>query len=92
VIVARAAELAEEHLTSGALLCSRCGPRLVHWGFGRPRTIRSHGRTTVPLRPRRVRCPDCLDTHIVVPVAFQARRADTTKVIGQAPPSEKPLS
>src|SRR6478609_3325891 len=35
-------------------------------------------------RPRRVRCTGCLDTHIVVPAAFQARRADTTAVIGQA--------
>jgi len=84
VIVARTAELAEEHLTAGAMSCPRCGGRLTRWGFGRPRTVRSHGRATVVLRPRRVRCTGCLDTHIVVPAAFQARRADTTAVIGQA--------
>jgi Domain of unknown function (DUF6431) len=84
VIVARTAELAEEHLTAGTMSCPRCGGRLTRWGYGRPRTIRSHGRATVVLRPRRVRCTDCRDTHIVLPAAFQARRADTTAVIGQA--------
>lgn len=84
MIVARTAELAEEHLTAGSLYCPRCRGRLARWGFGRTRTIRSHGRTTVALRPRRVRCTDCRDTHIVVPAAFQARRADTTAVIGEA--------
>jgi hypothetical protein len=84
VIVARTAELAEDHLSAGTMYCPRCGGPLTRWGFGRPRTIRSHGRTTVELRPRRVRYTDCLDTHIVLPAAFQARRADTTEVIGQA--------
>jgi hypothetical protein len=84
VIVARTSELAEAHLSDGTLYCPACGGRLTRWGFGRARTIRSHGHTTVELRPRRVRCTDCLDTHIVMPAAFQARRADTTEVIGQA--------
>lgn len=84
MIVARTAEMAEEHLDAGTLHCPRCAGRLTKWGFGRRRTIRSHGSTTVMLRPRRVRCSDCESTHIVVPAAFQARRADTTEVIGQA--------
>lgn len=84
MIVARTAELAEDHLDAGTLHCPQCAGRLAKWGFGRRRTIRSHGATTVTLRPRRVRCSDCESTHIVLPTAFQARRADTTEVIGQA--------
>ncbi len=37
-------------------------------------------------RPRRVRCSYCQSTHIVLPTALQARRADTTEVIGDALP------
>jgi hypothetical protein len=84
VIAAGTAELAEQHLTAGAISCPRCGARLTRWGCGRPRTIGSHRRATVALRPRCVRRTDCRDTHIVLPAAFQARRADTTAVIGQA--------
>ncbi|UQX09452.1 DUF6431 domain-containing protein [Candidatus Mycobacterium methanotrophicum] len=84
MIVTRTAELAEDHLNAGTLHCPRCAGRLAKWGFGRRRTIRSHGTATVTLRPRRVRCPDCESTHIVLPAAFQARHADTTAVIGQA--------
>jgi len=84
VIVARTAELAEEHLGAGTLSCPRRAGRLTKWGFGRRRTIGSHGTATVTLRPRRVRCSDCESTHIVLPTALQARRADTTEVIGQA--------
>jgi len=84
VIVARTAELAEEHLTAGTMCCPRCTGRLIRWGFARPRTIRSHGVATVRIAPRRVRCPECRTTHIVLPAAFQARRADTTAVIAEA--------
>lgn len=84
MIVARSAELAEDHLAAGTLHCPQCAGRLAKWGFGRRRTIRSHGSTTVTLRPRRVRCPDCESTHIVLPTALQARRADTTAVIADA--------
>lgn len=84
MIVARTAELAEEHLTAGTMRCPRCAGRLIRWGFGRARTIRSHGAATVRLAPRRVRCSRCRDTHIVLPAAFQARHADTTAVIAEA--------
>ncbi|CAN3131186.1 DUF6431 domain-containing protein [Mycobacterium sp. smrl_JER01] len=84
MIVARTAELAEEYLDADTMICSQCRGRLIRWGYGRTRTIRSHGRTTVTVRPRRVRCTDCHNTHIVLPAAFTARRADTTAVIGEA--------
>lgn len=84
MIVARTTELVEDNLAAGTLQCPRCEGRLTKWGFGRRRTIRSHGTATVTLRPRRVRCSDCESTHIVLPTAFQLRRADTTAVIGDA--------
>jgi hypothetical protein len=85
VIVARTAELAEEHLAAGTLRCPRCcGRGLLAWGYGRTRTVRSHGTTTVTVRPRRVRCSGCGSTHIVLPAALQPRRADTTAVVGTA--------
>ena len=84
MIVARTAELAEEYLDANTMTCPQCGGRLIRWGYGRTRTIRSHGRTTVVLRPRRVRCTVCHGTHIVLPTAFMARRADTTAVIGES--------
>lgn len=84
MIVARTAELVEDNLAAGTLRCPRCDGRLAKWGFGRHRTVRSHGTATVTLRPRRVRCPACESTHVVLPTAFQVRRADTTAVIGDA--------
>lgn len=84
MIVARRAKLAEDQLGAVTMCCPRCGGRLAKWGFGRHRTIRSHGNATVTLRPRRVRCPDCESTHVLLPTAFQMRRADTTEVIGRA--------
>lgn len=84
MIVARTAELVEDNLAAGTLRCPRCNGRLAKWGFGCRRTIRSHGNATVTLRPRRVRCTDCDATDIVLPTALQARRADTTEVIGAA--------
>jgi len=84
VIVARTAELAEERLNAGTMRCPRCGGRLIRWAFARPRTVRSHGNTTVQLTPRRVRCSDCRETHIVLPAMFQPRLADTTAAIAEA--------
>jgi hypothetical protein len=85
VIVARTTELAEQLLTGGDLRCPRCGDgQLTAWGYGRRRTIRSHGTATVTIRPRRTRCVSCLSTHVVMPAALQPRHADTTAVIGTA--------
>ena len=36
------------------------------------------------LRPRRARCRTCRVTHVLLPAAATARRADTTAVIGSA--------
>jgi len=85
VIIARTAEVAEEHLAAGTLRCPHCRARgLIAWGYGRERTLRAGRTTTVTVRPRRVRCRDCGSTHVVLPAALQPRRADTTAVIGTA--------
>ncbi|ORA85043.1 DUF6431 domain-containing protein [Mycobacterium malmoense] len=84
MIVARTAELVEDNLAAGTLRCPRCDGRLAKWGFGRHRTVRSHGTATVTLQPRRVRCLACESTHVALPTAFQVRHVDTTAVIGDA--------
>ena len=75
---------AELYLTDGAMGCPACGSRVARWGYGRRRTVRGLGTATVTVRPRRVRCDACAATHILVPAALAARRADTTEVIGTA--------
>lgn len=85
VIVARTTELAEQLLSDGDLRCPLCRVgRLAAWGYGQRRTVRSHGGTTMTIRPRRTRCVSCGSTHIVMPAALQPRHADTTAVIGTA--------
>lgn len=78
----------ESDLMSGVLTCPRCAGRLRPWGWARPRTIRSHGvgeeRQLVQHHPRRARCIGCLATHVLLPVALAARRADSAAVIAAA--------
>ncbi|HEY5852613.1 MAG TPA: DUF6431 domain-containing protein [Aldersonia sp.] len=64
--------------------CPSCQGQVARWGYGRVRTVRSLGAATVTVRPQRVRCRDCGATHILLPTALQARRADTPEVIGNA--------
>ncbi|WP_343577218.1 DUF6431 domain-containing protein [Mycobacterium sp.] len=72
MIVARTTELAEQLLPAGDLRCPRCEVgQLTAWGYGRRRTIRSHGSATLTIRPRRTRCASCLRTHIVMPAQLQ---------------------
>jgi len=66
------------------MCCPRCGSALAKCGYARERTFRALGAATVTVRPRRVRCRDCAITHILLPIALQPRRADTTEVIGTA--------
>ncbi|MFD9668538.1 DUF6431 domain-containing protein [Rhodococcus sp. NPDC059968] len=84
MIVVRRPEEADTYLDAGAMRCPSCQGRVARWGYGRVRTVRSLGTATVTVRPQRVRCRDCGATHILLPTALQARRADTTEVIGNA--------
>jgi uncharacterized protein DUF6431/Homeodomain-like domain-containing protein len=75
---------AETDLAAGTLACPGCARPLQPWGHARTRTVRDHGRTTLAVRPRRVRCRACRSTHVLLPAAVAPRRADTTAVIGSA--------
>ena len=58
--------------------------RLAGWGHARLRVIRGENGIGWPLRPRRLRCPDCGVTHVLLPVGCLLRRADGVAVIWAA--------
>ena len=61
----------ETALLGGELGCPALGcGRLAPWGWARRRMVRSEGGAA-GLRPRRSRCMDCLQTHVLLPVKFR---------------------
>jgi Domain of unknown function (DUF6431) len=78
------ADQAETDLAAGALPCPGCAGPLRPWGHARTRTVRDHGPARLVARPRRARCHTCRATHVLLPAAVTARRADSTAVIGSA--------
>ena len=75
----------ERMLEEGGLSCPGCGGRLAGWGHGRLRVVFGSGRRTRRVvRPRRSRCTACRVTHMLLPAAMLARRADEARVIGAA--------
>jgi hypothetical protein len=75
----------ERMLEEGGLCCPGCGGRLAGWGHGRLRVVFGWGRRTRRVvRPRRSRCTACRVTHMLLPAAMLARRADEARVIGAA--------
>lgn len=84
MIVVRRPQDTAEHLAGERLRCPQCAGPLARWGYGRERTVRNLGTSTIRVRPQRLRCRDCGATHIMMPSALQPRRADTTAVIGTA--------
>ena len=84
MIVIRSTEHGEQLLQDAALPCGRCERPLRRHGYGRTRTVRGPGASTITVTPRRARCPSCRDTHVLLPAALLARRSDTTEVIGTA--------
>ena len=74
----------ETALLGGELGCPALGcGRLAPWGWARRRMVRSEGGAA-GLRPRRSRCMDCLQTHVLLPASVLLRRADEVTVIGAA--------
>ncbi|SBW22301.1 hypothetical protein FDG2_2437 [Candidatus Protofrankia californiensis] len=71
----------EARLVSGALACPECEGRLSRWGYARPRVVRGAQRRW-RLRPRRAWCAGCGTTHVLLPLACLARRADVAVVVG----------
>jgi len=78
----------ETALLGGELGCPAlgCGGRLAPWGWARRRMVRGEGGEggAAGLRPRRSRCMDCLQTHVLLPASVLLRRADEVTVIGAA--------
>jgi hypothetical protein len=79
-----AAASVERKLAAGDLCCPGCGGVLARWGHARQRALRGWGGALTWLRPRRARCTGCSVTHVLLPVAALARRADAAEVIGAA--------
>jgi hypothetical protein len=73
----------ERRLLDGRLTCPGCAGVLTGWGHGRERAVRGRDGS-VRVRPRRSRCASCGVTHVLLPVALLARRADLAVVIGAA--------
>lgn len=70
-------------LTGGHLRCPGCAGELRPWGHARGRGVRE-AEATVISRPRRSSCSVCPQTHVLLPAAMLARRADAVAVIGAA--------
>ncbi len=73
----------ETALLGGELGCPvlGCPGRLAPWGWARGRMVRGEGGAA-RLRPRRSRCRNCLQTHVLLPASVLLRRADEVTVIG----------
>ena len=74
----------ERRLAAGGICCPSCSSSLAPWGWARCRVLRGFAGVTVRLQPRRVICPRCLVTHVLLPVVALSRRADLVEVIGAA--------
>lgn len=84
MIVVASPEQAETMLHAGQLDCPGCAGALRPHGHGRTRTVRGVGSDRLTVRPRRVRCPECAATHVLLPAGLVLRRADTVGAIGAA--------
>ena len=70
---------------SSSPCCPRCTDvPLRPWGHARARQLRQRDGSRLLLRPRRLRCPACGTTHVLLPTVAAPRRADTVDVIGAA--------
>jgi len=74
----------EAALAAGRLACPDCSGRLRGWGHARTRTVRQRHGPALWVRPRRVHCPACTRTRVLLPGTCLPRRADATEVIGAA--------
>lgn len=69
----------EVRVRERGFVCPVDGAVLAGWGWARPRRVR--GIEGV-VRPRRVRCPACGVTHVLLPAVLLVRRADSAARIG----------
>lgn len=69
----------ERRIDDGEFRCMRDGTRLWRWGWSTRRKVRGVGW----LRPRRLCCPVCGASHVLLPTSCLLRRADGVEVIGR---------
>jgi hypothetical protein len=74
----------ESTLSTGGLNCPDCGGVLRPWGWARRRFVRDLAGSLLLVRPRRSRCGQCAQSHVLLPVSALLRRADAISVIGAA--------
>jgi Domain of unknown function (DUF6431)/Homeodomain-like domain len=74
----------ERQLACGELACPSCGGVLGGWGNGRLRPVRMAEGPDAEVVPRRSRCRQCKETHVLLPAWCLLRRADAATVIGAA--------
>jgi hypothetical protein len=74
----------ERQLAGGELLCPSCGGVLGGWGNARRRGVRVLDGPDAVLVPRRSRCRECGQTHVLLPAWCLLRRADAGEVVGAA--------
>lgn len=75
---------AGDALQAGRIACPSCRGKLRPHGYARTRTVRDVGAARLTVTPRRGRCAGCGATHVLLPAALTARRADSTAMIGAA--------
>ncbi|WP_159047994.1 DUF6431 domain-containing protein [Streptomyces sp. WM6378] len=73
-----------EYETSVMPSCPACDAPLRAWGYARERAIGLPEGGLRRLRPRRVRCPSCRTTHVLLPPYCLLRRADSVHTITAA--------
>lgn len=76
-------ETADAAMAAGRLCCPGCGRSLSPWGFARRRRVALPGGRWLEVTPRRVRCPGCRTTHVVLPCAALPRASASTELVGR---------
>jgi len=70
----------ELQIQNGEFLCPVDGARLARWGWARSRPVRG---VSDPVRPRKLRCPVCKVTHVLLPETLLLRKSCSTELVGQ---------
>jgi transposase-like protein len=80
IMVSRSREAVERQIEDGEFKCPRDGASLRKWGYTRSREVRG---LVGAVRPRRLRCPDCGSTRVLLPNVLLLRRWYSAAVIGE---------
>lgn len=70
----------ELQVQNGEFRCPADGARLARWGWARSRRVRG---VDGGVRPRKLRCPTCKATQILLPETLLVRKSCGTELVGQ---------